>query len=288
MWVRKYIYIYIQRWDIQGIHDQHFVYIALNEQYFASLPSLKCTPLREPVLCFACSLLLPPDLNYHLLAQLQGRVNPLQTTFKRDTTGLGAAKLRPRVTHFPSHVQSQAINSADGKSDAVRAHERLENPRDRHKRHRRRRVSGDRGVNSGSDIGGVSSRNGGVQQISNDQRQCRVLSAGGRDGSVNNTGRGGFWGSANNSSHNNSSSSGGSSSNGGYATSNGGNARRRSAEETSTWRRAGEARAASGLFLPRAERKAKETAEKQRDRRTRFDLFSDIPEEFASLFTGPG
>ncbi|CAN0191124.1 unnamed protein product [Ectocarpus sp. 6 AP-2014] len=69
-------------------------------------------------------------LDEGLGSRKQGRVNPLQTTFKRDTTGLGAGgKLRPRVTHFPSHVPSQALNAPDGKSDAVRAHERLDRGR---------------------------------------------------------------------------------------------------------------------------------------------------------------
>ncbi|CAN0492596.1 unnamed protein product, partial [Hapterophycus canaliculatus] len=71
-------------------------------------------------------------LDEGLGARKQGRVNPLQTTFKRDTTGLGAGeKLRPRVTHFPSHVPSQALNAPDGKSEAVRAHESLDRRRGR-------------------------------------------------------------------------------------------------------------------------------------------------------------
>ncbi|CAN0213441.1 unnamed protein product, partial [Discosporangium mesarthrocarpum] len=46
--------------------------------------------------------------------QKQGCVNPLSTTFKQGRAGLGAERLRARVTHFPSHLDSEALNSADG------------------------------------------------------------------------------------------------------------------------------------------------------------------------------
>lgn len=39
-----------------------------------------------------------------------------------------------------------------------------------------------------------------------------------------------------------------------------------------------------GVFLSRMERSAREEAEKRKDRRRRFELFSDVPEEYASLF----
>ncbi|CAM9783102.1 unnamed protein product, partial [Scytosiphon promiscuus] len=121
-------------------------------------------------------------LDEGLGARKQGRVNPLQTTFKRDTTGLGAGeKLRPRVTHFPSHVPSQALNARDGKSEAIRAHESLDRRRGRRERHEagKRR---DRGVSDGSGASKESVSRGGARA---------EVSSGGRD-SVDAWGE--FWG----------------------------------------------------------------------------------------------
>lgn len=45
-----------------------------------------------------------------------------------------------------------------------------------------------------------------------------------------------------------------------------------------------EAGSDGGVFLTRAERIAKERAEQRKDRQRRFQLFSDVPEEFSCLF----
>ena len=44
--------------------------------------------------------------------------------------------------------------------------------------------------------------------------------------------------------------------------------------------------AGSGYFMSRKERKAREDADHRKERRTKLELFSDVPEEYAALFTG--
>lgn len=197
----------------------------------------------------------------------QGRVNPLQTTFKTCSSGLGAgSKLRPRVTHFPSHVPSQALNAPDGKSDAIRAQEKLDRRRGGggkiRKNDRRRRYN----------EGGSGKRRGNVQQGDAtgaiDSSNSRIPSngvVGDATGGVANVG-GGFWGQGTHSTE--PSSEGTCSMNRG----SGSNARRAGAE--------------TGRFASRKDSKAREQEEKRKDRRTRFELFSDVPEEFAALFEG--
>lgn len=188
----------------------------------------------------------------------QGRVNPLQTTFKRDTTGLGAGtKLRPRVTHFPSHVPSQAANASDGKSDAVRAHDDL----DRRGKRGRRFAEGRQGGRARSKNMSGSHGSDVSRGVSN------------KTSSGDYVGRG-FWGDVVRSDVDGG-RSGGSSSGGQGA---GG----RLPE-------AGRGRAPgfeSGVFMSRKDRKKREEGEKRKERKTRFELFSDVPEEFAALFTG--
>ena len=38
--------------------------------------------------------------------------------------------------------------------------------------------------------------------------------------------------------------------------------------------------------MSRKERKAREDAEKKKERKAKLELFSDVPEEYAALFTG--
>lgn len=185
----------------------------------------------------------------------QGRVNPLQTTYKRDTTGLGAGgkkgRLRARVTHFPSHVPSQALNSSDGKSDAIRAHESLDNNHHNARRrdHRRRRGNPD-------NSGGSTLPNG-----AEDAPGERVVADAG----------GGFWGQGTHSDH---------------PPADGGVGRHSSSSSTARSRSSSRKKGAgSGHFLSRKESKAIEERERRKERKTRFDLFSDVPEEFAALFT---
>ncbi|CAN0025956.1 unnamed protein product, partial [Ectocarpus sp. 4 AP-2014] len=208
-------------------------------------------------------------LDEGLGSRKQGRVNPLQTTFKRDTTGLGAGgKLRPRVTHFPSHVPSQALNAPDGKSDAVRAQERLDRGRlgGGGGRHRRAR---DGGGCSGNRLD-ASGESSGV----NAEPSAR---AGGERAAGDSWG--GFWGQ-------------GIHSGSGGGGSGGGGGCRFTGEGTASSGGAGprEGRGKSGhetgSFLTRREREAELEQERQKERRTRFELLSDVPEEYAALFTG--
>lgn len=194
----------------------------------------------------------------------QGRVNPLQTTFKTDSSGLGAGgKLRPRVTHFPSHVPSQALNAKDGKSDAVRAHEKLER--------RRRRGGGGGGQIQKDDRrkrfseGGSGKRRRSAQEeaLGSNGSRMPINGVEGDSAGVANVGRG-FWGQGTHSTEPTSSGSG--------------NTFRGSRPDTST------AGAETGRFLSRKDREAREQEKKRKDRRTRFELFSDVPEEFAALF----
>lgn len=206
-------------------------------------------------------------------------MDPLKTTFKRDTTGLGAGgKLKPRVTHFPSHVPSQARNSSDGKSDAVRAHESVSGGRYAGRRKRQ----GDTGnkastnnYNTGSGVdAGIALDDGqgqrsyasqvGENQYKNGVRVEARTTLEGDSGGANFAG--GFWGKAR----------GGASGD----------------SDASAWSRnanygrkgKGVVGSSGGVFLTRGERSAREEAEKRKERRRRFELFSDVPEEYASLF----
>lgn len=225
---------------------------------------------------------------------------PLRTTFKTDTTGLGAGpKLRPRVTHFPSHVPSQARNSVDGKSNAIRAHESLER-RDGKRRGELRGWARDRGVVGHADQG--NSAPGGVLgdhgprhsrkrgRISSDGmvhdprrgRSCSSLASGDDEhrGSVDD----GAWGCRGDGVHMN--GKGSSLGSGGVGGSG--------SERVSN--RLGEKRAvdgkkkvvgagSSGVFMSRAERIVRDKAKHRSDRRWRMELLSDIPDEFQALFS---
>lgn len=197
------------------------------------------------------------NLDEGLGARKQGRVNPLQTTFKRGTTGLGAGeKLRPRVTHFPSHVPSQALNAPDGKSDAVRAHESLDC--------RRRRRNTDRHKGGG---GGGASGGGVVSDVARSSSSAAAAAGGSSSGSWS-----GFWGQGTH--------SGGSSTASGAPSSAVG----RSSSSSGGGRGGDTGRAGEGGFMSRKEREARIEREKQRERRTRFELLSDVPDEYAALF----
>ncbi|CAN0037269.1 unnamed protein product, partial [Ectocarpus sp. 12 AP-2014] len=208
-------------------------------------------------------------LDEGLGSRKQGRVNPLQTTFKRNTTGLGAGeKLRPRVTHLPSHVPAQALNAPDGKSDAVRAYERLDRGRLGGGGGRRRRArdgggcSGNR-LDASGELSGVNAE------------PCARAGGGGAAGDS----WGGFWGQGTHpgSGSGVSGGGGGCCSTGEGIASSGGAGRRegrgKSGHET-------------GSFLTRREREAELERERRKERRTRFELLSDVPEEYAALFTG--
>ena len=212
-------------------------------------------------------------LDEGLGARGQGRVDPLQTTFKRDTAGLGAGeRLRPRVTHFPSHVVSQALNAPDGKSDAVRAQECLDY---RRRGGGRRRYAG--GVGQGTracrdESGGRS----GVCWVENG-----VSTKEGRGGVSASMG-GGFWGKGVHP---------------GKIP-----AAPASAAVAPTSNRDAPARAGrirpkgghvsgrgvdSGAFMSKRERRQRDESKRRKEHKTRLELFSDVPEEFASLlFTG--
>lgn len=203
------------------------------------------------------------NLDEGLGARKQGRVNPLQTTFKRGTTGLGAGeKLRPRVTHFPSHVPSQAINAPDGKSDAVRAHESLD------RRRRRRR-------NTGSNSGGSGGSGSGSGVVLDVARSSAAAES-------SHSSWGGFWGQGTHSGSNSSSRgapAGGTSNSSREGRSGGGVSR-------GGGRGGGNGREGEGSFMTRKEREAQVEREKRKERRARFELLSDVPEEYAALFMG--
>ncbi|DBA04362.1 TPA: hypothetical protein N0F65_002124 [Lagenidium giganteum] len=63
-----------------------------------------------------------------------GRVEPVQTVFKTDRTGIGMERHKPRVTHFPAHDAEQARTAADHKSTAERVQESLARKR-KHEMH---------------------------------------------------------------------------------------------------------------------------------------------------------
>ncbi|CAN0393897.1 unnamed protein product [Ectocarpus sp. 12 AP-2014] len=222
-------------------------------------------------------------LDEGLGSRKQGRVNPLQTTFKRDTTGLGAGgKLRPRVTHFPSHVPSQALNAPDGKSDAVRAQERLDRGTLGGGGGGRRRRARDGGGCSGNRLD-ASGELSGV----NPEPSARVGGGGATGDSW-----GGFWGQGTHSGGGGGSGGSGGGGGGGSGGGGGGGGCRSTGEGTASSGGAGlrEGRGKSGhetgYFLTRREREAELKRERRKERRTRFELLSDVPEEYAALFTG--
>ena len=199
------------------------------------------------------------NLDEGLGARKQGRVNPLQTTFKRGTTGLGAGeKLRPRVTHFPSHVHSQALNAPDGKSDAVRAHESLDR--------RRGRRNTDRHSKSGDGGGGASGVVSEAPRPSSRESSSSSWS--------------GFWGQGTHSGSSGGTGGGGSSSGVGKSGSS-----RKGRGGGGGGRGGDRGREGEGSFLSRKEREVQMERERRKERRTRFELFSDVPEEYAALFT---
>lgn len=201
-------------------------------------------------------------LDEGLGARKQGRVNPLQTTFKRGTTGLGAGeKLRPRVTHFPSHVPSQALNAPDGKSDAVRAHESLD----------RRRGS--------SNANGKSGRSGASGVVSGVARPFAAAAA-----ESSRSSWGGFWGQETTPPGSNSGSSGAPSS-GVVRSSDSRKGRGVGGVSRGGGRGGDNGKEGAGSSMSRKEREAHIARETRKERRARFELFSDIPEEYAALFT---
>ncbi|CAM9722560.1 unnamed protein product [Sphacelaria rigidula] len=249
-------------------------------------------------------------------ARKQGRVNPLQTTFNTYTSGLGAGrKLKPRVTHFPSHVPSQARNLSDGKSDAVRAHERLSAGNgDGHcgrcvsdrrvnndQRHKRRR--GGRGVGRSYPDGdghdmvlgeGQGNRRGRCKafpQVGENgcchRNDCRVVDDGGESGKARSGGstdggaggaRGLGAGAVSNDDGRVSCRGTGADADGRYSHAAHCAYRKRGVGGAGVGKRTGR-----GVFLTRVEREAEGERERRKDRRRRFELFSDIPEEYAAL-----
>lgn len=183
----------------------------------------------------------------------QGRVDPLQTTFKRDKKGLGAGeKLRARVTHFPSHVPSQAMNAPDGKSDAIRAQEELDRTNNNRKRFSDR-GQGTRAHYGKDGRGGLIDK--GVGEVSRS---------------------GGFWGQGtcvgNMVVPDASTSCSENPVKGGVRLEGG----RKSAQGVDT-----------GSFMGKRERRRREEKQKRKEHKIRLELFSDIPEEFSALlFTG--
>lgn len=227
-------------------------------------------------------------------AQKQGRVNPLQTTFKRGTTGLGAGgKLRPRVTHFPPHVASQALNAADGKSDAVRAHESLDRRQGRRHNNgsgsssRRKRRLHDSGGGGGGGFGGFEEYSGGGAIV--DVAGAAAATAAARGASDDSWG--GFWGQGTHPNSNSSDNVGSSGHSSGTRSCTSGSSR--SSSTSSSGRRkgggggsgaGGTSRDRTGYFMSRKEREGQSEREKRKGRKARFELLSDVPEEYAALF----
>lgn len=227
-------------------------------------------------------------LDEGLGARKQGRVNPLQTTFKRDTTGLGAGgKLRPRVTHFPSHIPSQALNAPDGKSDAVRAHESLDHRQGRRSNNsssRGKRRSHDRGGGSGSGRGG-----GGFEASSGSERPSNsgvgatfdvAESAAAAAPGSSDVSWGGFWGQGTHPDSGSGRRSGTSTTSRGASSSG----RRKGGGGRGVGRGRGTGKDGTRNLMSRKEREAQSEREKRKERRTRFELLSDVPEEYAALF----
>lgn len=194
----------------------------------------------------------------------KGRVDPLQTTFKRDKKGLGAGeKLRARVTHFPSHVPSQALNAPDGKSDAIRAQEELDRSSSN-----RKRFSDGRGQGTRADFG-----EGGRGAFLNDRPA--LIDEGVAEGFKS----GGFWGQGTCAGKvviaDGVAGASGCSENpvkGGVRLEGG----RKSGQGVDT-----------GSFMGKRERRRREERQKRKEHKIRLELFSDVPEEFAALlFTG--
>lgn len=242
----------------------------------------------------------PAGLVNDLLRDAQGRVNPLRTTFKTDTTGLGAGpKLRPRVTHFPSHVPSQAQNSADGKSDAIRVHESLEHRNGKRRGELRgwtrdrgivksanqgngapRGVQGDHGARQSRKRGRISSEGTGHDPRRGDS--CSSLANGDekRRGSVDDGERGCRGGHG----HEKGSTLGRGKGSGGIWDSDSEQVLHRLGEKRSVDRENRAIGAGSGMFMSRAERVARDKWKHRSDRRWRMELLSDIPDEFQALF----